>query len=584
MKASFEQMMNLLFFKFLMISKQIKQEIEKLFSKKKYEEVIKISDSFILQKDRPPGLACLLGTCKFLLKEKKKEDLISALLYFQEAYQKDSNGINGLSGITNYINTSVYSAKRYPEMNNYLNKAEKYYEETKLKFENNINFVLAAKKLFSYQLDKLKQSEIAGKIISRSDSPLFEKIDSIFFQNYVFGWSQEKYTEQTKINTKNLPNYKVKDIKDIKFEKKSKIHLGLVSGDFTDQHSIFYFLRDTLKYIDRNKFKVYLFSFNRNQNNQILGQEEIKKLADEFVNLEEFDNQQCIEIIQGQKIEILIDVMGLTFFKRISLFNARVSPIQISWLATCNTNGITNIDYMIADHHVITKEEEKFYPEKIVKLPDIWNVHCGYDLERKPYQFPCEKNDFFTFGSLNNFHKISNEVLEAWCKILQKCKNSKLILKSSSFDCNIEQLNNKFHKFGVGDKVNFLDVRRYPHKKDHMNVYKSIDLALDTFPYNGVTTTFEALWMGVPVLILKGFNFNSKCGFSIIKNSNYTNLISYDIDEYIERAIYFYENREEFVRFKKDLFNNILNSPLFDTKKFSQNFGSLLLNLKKNYK
>ena len=115
------------------------------------------------------------GTCKFLLKEKKKEDLISALLYFQEAYQKDSNGINGLSGITNYINTSVYSAKRYPEMNNYLNKAEKYYEETKLKFENNINFVLAAKKLFSYQLDKLKQSEIAGKIISRSDSPLFEK-------------------------------------------------------------------------------------------------------------------------------------------------------------------------------------------------------------------------------------------------------------------------------------------------------------------------------------------------------------------------------------------------------------------------
>ena len=567
-----------------MISLQIKQEIEKLFLEKKYEEVIKISDSFIPQKNRPSGLACLLGTCKFLLKEKKKEDLISALFYFHEAYQKDNNGINGLSGITNYINASVYSAKKYPEMNNYLNKAEKYYEEAKPIFEKSINFVLAAKKLFSYQLDKSNQNEIAEKIIFRSDFPLSERADSIFFQNYVFGWSQAKYTEQIKINSKNLPSYKVKDIKDIKFEKNSKIHLGLVSGDFTDQHSIFYFLRDTLKYLDRNIFKVHLFSFDRGQNNKIIGQKEIKKLADVFVNLDKLDNQECVELIQDKKIEILIDLMGSTFFQRISIFNARVSPIQVSWLASCNTNGIDNIDYMIADHNVITKDEEKFYPEKILKMTDIWNAHCGYDLERKQYQSPCEKNDFFTFGSLNNFHKISDEVLEAWCKILQKCKNSKLILKSSSFDYNIEQLNNKFQKFGVENKINFLDVRKYPYKKDHMNVYKSIDLALDTFPYNGVTTTFEALWMGVPVLVLKGFNFNSKCGFSIIKNSNYTNLITDNIDRYVEKAIYFYENREEFIKFKQDLFNNILKTPLFNTKKFSKNFSNLLLNLKKNYK
>ena len=99
-----------------------------------------------------------------------------------------------------------------------------------------------------------------------------------------------------------------------------------------------------------------------------------------------------------------------------------------------------------------------------------------------------------------------------------------------------------------------------------------------------MTTTFEALWMGVPVLVLKGFNFNSKCGYSIIKNSNHTSLISDNIDEYIEKAIYFYENREEFIEFKKDLFNNILRTPLFDTKSFSKSFSNLLLNLKKNYK
>ena len=157
--------------------------------------------------------------------------------------------------------------------------------------------------------------------------------------------------------------------------------------------------------------------------------------------------------------------MGVTFFERISLFSARISPIQISWLASCNTNGIENIDYMIADHNVITKDEENLYPEKILKLPEIWNAHCGYDLDRKPYQFPCKKNDYFTFGSLNNFHKISDEVLEAWGEILQKCKNSKLILKSSSFDCNLDKLKTKFQKFGVENKVNLLDVRKFIVKR-----------------------------------------------------------------------------------------------------------------------
>ena len=164
-----------------------------------------------------------------------------------------------------------------------------------------------------------------------------------------------------------------------------------MSGDFTDQHSIFYFLKDTLRYMDRNIFKIYLFSFNRGKNNQIIGQEKIKKLADEFYDFDNLDNQECIKLIQEKKIDILIDVMGVTFFERISLFGARISPIQISWLASCNTNGIENIDYLIADHNVITKDEENLYPEKILKLPEIWNAHCGYDLDRKPYQFPFEK-------------------------------------------------------------------------------------------------------------------------------------------------------------------------------------------------
>ena len=567
-----------------MISTHIKQRIEKSFAEKKYEEVIEISEKFIDEKERPPGLACLVGTCKFLKKEKNKEDLISAIEYFEEAYKKDKDGIHGLSGITNLINVSVFGAKRFSQLSAYLAKAEKYYHETKTKFEKNINYVTAAKKLFSFQLDKFNQKKISEKIIFGKEFPLSEKIDSIFFQNYVFDWSQKKYKEQVELNSKNLPKYEVKNLNKIKYNENQKIHLGLVSGDFTDQHSIFYFIKDTLKFLDRDIFKIFLFSFNRGVNNQVIGQKEIKKISDELINLENFNNQDCVKLIQEKKINILVDIMGLTFLERVSLFNSRISPVQISWLASCNTNGMENIDYMIADHNVISKEEEILYTEKIIKMPTIWNAHCGFNLDRNQNLSPSRNNDYFTFGSLNNFHKISDEVIEAWGKILQKCEKSKLILKSSSFDCNLEKLKNKFSKFGVEHKVEILDVRNYPHKKDHLNVYKNIDLALDTFPYNGVTTTFESLWMGVPVLVLKGYNFNSKCGYSIIKNSGFTDLIANNIEEYVKKAIYYYNNKNNFLIFKEQLFNKILLTPLFQTKKFSEEFSNHLIKLYKNYK
>jgi len=565
-----------------MISSYIKQKIESSFAKKEYQEVIDISDKFIEKKERPPGLACLIGTCKFLKKEKNLEDLKSALDYFEEAYKKDKEGIHGLSGITNYINTSVFGAKRYNQLSIYLNKAEKYYNETRDNFEKNIHFLTASKKLFSYQLDKFHQKKISEKILINPESPLSEKIDSIFFQNYVFDWSQKKYTDQIKVHSKNLPIYNAKNLSEIKLDENKKIHVGFVSADFTDQHSIFYFLKDTLKYMNRDIFKIYLFSFNRGKNNEIIGQEEIKNLADEFIDLEQYDNQECIDLIQKKKINILIDVMGITFFERISLFNARIAPVQISWLAYCNTNGIENIDYMIADQNVISKKEEELYPEKILKMPEIWNSHCGYTFERKPYESPFKKNNYFTFGSLNNFHKISDEVIEAWGKILQKCENSKLILKSSSFDCNAEKIKHKFEKLGVEHKIDLLDPKNYAYKNDHINLYKNIDLALDTFPYNGVTTTFEALWMGVPVIVLKGFNFNSKCGYSIIKNSGYLDLISNNIEEYVEKAVYFYNNQNDFLKLKSDLYNKILLTSLFKTKKFSENFCNLLIKVNKN--
>ena len=561
-----------------MISNDIKKKIENLFEEKKYEELILFVNKFIKDQDRPPGLDALIGSCFFLKKKKTKEDLINSLKCYEQAFLKGKNSIHGLSGITNYIHVSLIGAQKSNDFLPFVQKAEKYFNESEKYFIKNPDFLRLAKKLFWFQLDNQKLDYISQKMIDNPSVPVFDKSGAIFFYNYLYSWSQKKYSDQVKINSKNFHKLKVKDLEEINFKENDRINLGFVSGDFTDQHSIFYFVRDTLKFLDRNLFRVFLFSFNRGVNSS-LGQNQIKNVADEFIDLDKHNNQDCVKIIQNNKINILIDLMGYTFSKRLEIFNSRVAPIQISWLATCNTVGFDTIDYLIADNNLIPKDDEHLYPEKILKLPDIWNVHCGNDIKRKYTKSPCEISNYFTFGSLNNFHKISDEVIEAWSRILKKCDKSKLIIKSSSFETNNGKIFEKFKKYDLENKIEILNIRDFINKNDHLNVYKRIDLGLDTFPYNGVTTTFESLWMGVPVLVLKGFNFNSRCGFSIINNTNFKNLITNNIDEYVDRAIYFYDNREEFIKLKSELFKNILSTPLFNTQRFSKNFAKALLGL-----
>ena len=193
-----------------------------------------------------------------------------------------------------------------------------------------------------------------------------------------------------------------------------------------------------------------------------------------------------------------------------------------------------------------------------------------------------KKNKHITFGSFNNFLKISDEVVEVWSKILKKVYKSKLILKSS-LTVNKDSLLEKFKKKGIHNSIEFYDKKDFLNIKDHLNLYKKIDIALDTFPYNGVTTTFEALWSGVPVITMKGFNMNSRCGESILKNANLDYLISCDEEDYVKKVLYYSNNMKKIEDIKTTIYSNILNTPLFDSKKFSIDFQNKLMALyKKN--
>ena len=167
-------------------------------------------------------------------------------------------------------------------------------------------------------------------------------------------------------------------------------------------------------------------------------------------------------------------------------------------------------------------------------MPNIWNAMSKLD-DIDVNELPFLKNKIFNFGCFNNFLKISDETIEVWGEILSKFTNSNLILKNSvSVDKNYKKYFIKRFKNKI-DENRIILLNYEKDKNKHLQQYHNIDLCLDTFPYNGVTTTFESLWMGVPVITLKGKRFISRCGYSINKNANLNEFITQNKNEYFKK-------------------------------------------------
>ena len=234
------------------------------------------------------------------------------------------------------------------------------------------------------------------------------------------------------------------------------------------------------------------------------------------------------------------------------------------------------MDYLIVDKNLIMAKEENLYSEKLIYLSDIWNCHCGYEFERSKNELPSTKNNFITFGCFNNYNKINDSVIEVWSSILKKVKNSKLLLKSST-STSQDIYKEKFKKSGVLDSIIFASYNK--EFVNHLEQYKQIDISLDTFPWNGVTTSFESIWMNVPVITMDGYNFSSRCGVSINKNLKLLDLIGNSKDDYVSKAVALAENSNKLEKIRSDLFDNVLNTPLFDKKKFSDQFFYSIKNI-----
>ena len=360
-------------------------------------------------------------------------------------------------------------------------------------------------------------------------------------------------------------------------EVKEKINIGFVSADL-HQHSITYFLEPLLKNFNKDEFSVSCFS-NSFFTDHVT--KRIKSLADYWYEVASLNNIQLSKLINEKKIDVLIDLSGHTEGNRMPVFAMKPSKIQMTWLGYPNTTGMKSIDYRIVDNYTDPENlNDHLYTEKLLRMDKSFICFSSEEnsIIKKNTYF--NQNDFFTFGSFNNLSKISDEVVECWAEILNKYKNSKIILKNKQLNSNYMRdiYLERFHKYGVSsEKIILLSWSN--SRKAHLETYNSIDLALDTFPYNGTTTTFESLWMNVPVLCLEGNNHSGRVGYSILKNLKLEELITTSQTQYIDKASYFLENKNYLEKISKGLREKLINSDLCNAGNFTNNFEKILKNI-----
>ena len=542
-----------------MISEQDKmKKISKLFVHKKFTELEMTIEKFGNLDNQSNLILNFYSTSKLLNTNSKREDYSLAAKFLEKIYSSDTKQKINLN---NLIIASIRA--------NNFSYVESYLHDEYLKDPNNPNVLEGLSKMAYSKSNIEEASKYFGEYaaIMKTNFKIWSSYLSIASLNGFL--SQDKYLEICKkIDEISL----VKSEVPVKKFKEDKIKVGFISGDFAT-HSVSFFLKDILKKINKKKFKVYALS-NRPPFSHDRTTMELKNYFDEWKDIFDMDDKSLLDYGRSLNIDILIDLSGYTSFNRINVVRSRISPIQISWLGYCNSLGLKNIDYLIADQNLIQENEKKQYSEKIIYMPHIWNSLSK--VENLP-QIKNENKDF-VFGSFNNFNKISNSTVEVWSKILNSTKN-KLILKTSSsddFDNSKKNILEKFSKYNVNlEQINIL--KKVENFDDHLELYNKIDLALDTFPYPGVTTTFEAVLMGVPVLTMKGYNFNSRCGESINKNLNLKDLIAADYDDYVDKAINFTKDKNLLEKINGNTLREIsLNSHLFDTSKFTINFEKIL--------
>jgi predicted O-linked N-acetylglucosamine transferase (SPINDLY family) len=346
-----------------------------------------------------------------------------------------------------------------------------------------------------------------------------------------------------------------------------RLKIGYVSGDFR-RHPVGYFMAPILAKHHQESFEIYCYSQGTTVDSMT---QRLQQYSDHWITGEQVSDEQLAERIRQDQIDLLVDLAGYTAKKRLLVFARRPAPVQVTYLGYPTTTGLTAIDYRITDNYVDSPGINEQYSSEIpVHLPA--SFFCYQPAADSPpvNDLPALQQGYVTFGSFNNFAKVSPEILHLWANVLSAVPGSKLLIKTRylSDPATRQVVEERFSQLGI--KPTQLILEEFSSAPTYLKSYHQVDLGLDSYPFNGGTTTCEALWMGVPVVTLVGNRQVSRLGLSILATLGLTELIAYTKEEYLEICINLARNLNHLQTLRADMRARMQASPLMDATSFTR--------------
>lgn len=358
-----------------------------------------------------------------------------------------------------------------------------------------------------------------------------------------------------------------------------ELRIGYVSGDFHN-HSVAFFFEPILLNHDRQRFTIFCYSNDHREDDTTL---RLRATGAEWRSIVGLSDELAAEMVRSDAIDILVDLSGHSSENRLGLFALKPASAQISWLGYPHSTGLKQMDYFLTDELCDPPGmTEHLYTEKLVRLPGAFSCYLP------PLQFPAVSrppvvvSGVVTFGSFNNYAKVNDDLISMWAEILKRVSGSRLFLKSMALSDHTTQQTvlAKFLSCGISaDRIALL--RTVNSALDHLALYSQIDIALDTFPYHGTTTTCEALWLGVPVITLAGSTHAARVGVSLLSAVGCPELVAKTAADYINIATTLAGDLGRLHYYRDNLRTMMATSALMDaaglTKNLEKIFSDLLL-------
>lgn len=348
-----------------------------------------------------------------------------------------------------------------------------------------------------------------------------------------------------------------------------RLRIGLVSGDF-GLHPVGYFLANVLANIDQGGFELFAYetAVRADEMNAQLRQYIPNWRVTTKKNL---DDAAFAQLIHSDGIDILVDLAGYTSHNRLPVFAWHAAPVQVAWLGYFATTGLAAMDWILADRWVLPPEEEGHFVERPWRLPDSYYCFTPPDEVVEVASLPALKKGHITFGCFNKNEKVNDRVIACWARVLDAVPHSHLFLKNKALDDAevMAEYQDRFARHGIGaERLRFEGASA---RASYLAAYHEVDIALDPFPFPGGTTSIEGLWMGVPVLTLRGDRFIGHQGETILHSVDMPEWIAQDVDDYVAKAKTFASDLAALAELRASLRQQLLGSPLCDAPRFARN-------------